>query len=781
MSHEIAVKKPGVDVAKRTGDRVASKSSALLTGVFAGPVIGLKYRTPTCAGVTNDKGEFQYRHNETVTFSIGNLVLGSTMGADRVNLSQLISRVDGRIEKVCDPVITNMARLLQTLDQDGDVENGVTIAPQVHDIVGNRRINFGLEGVLGMFTSQEAVEKFSEDPLVIDLLAELNRTPGVFTANKPRRLRSAAAARNELRRNIRGIVKMTDVKIPLRNGSYLYADVFRPAAEGKYPVVMNFGVYGKAFVHGCICNEEDAEKHEQMEDRYFSGNPDGYLYENHESINTVDWIPKGYALVRVDGPGTGKSPGTICAFGRPEAEAYYDAIEWAGVQQWSNGNIGTWGLSYYAMDAHNVASLQPPHLKAIVAIGTDTNSYEENLYHGGILSEQFWTFWWEYLPSKTVCGPLKHKDFRAIAKAHPFNDPTSKEIYGPEAEVMMSPDLSKVVVPQWVGMVTTHTMHMHQLGSSETYIHSASQHKKLSIMEDWFMKSYSGRKTAEFMAFFDYWLKGIDNGIMDMPPVEVEVRTGDGGYYVQYENEWPIARTQYTKWYLDATPSSWEGDGRRKDFLRLSRTAPSEERSASYSAEVDVTVFPHKIGKTPSWATGVSFVTDPMPEDMVLAGYMKAALWVSSSSSDMDIYVCIRAIDENNVEVNYSGPPELPELNGPTTVIPPFGKGWLKVSHRKLDPQRSNEYRPKHTHLAADYAPLKGNEVVPVEVEIVPSTALIKKGHRIRVDIQPYDGAGVGWRHVYDETYHDGATNSVYTGPSHLSYVQLPVIPAADR
>lgn len=131
---------------------------------------------------------------------------------------------------------------------------------------------------------------------------------------------------------------------------------------------------------------------------------------------------------------------------RQEAEDFYDAIEWAGQKSWSNGNVGLWGMSYYAMNQYNVASLQPPHLKAMIPVSTDVDSYEHTLYNGGLFNEEFWTDWW-YNASKAVCGQHKFKDFIAIAKAHPFNDPA---IYGPKGESHMTPEMEKVTIPQWI-------------------------------------------------------------------------------------------------------------------------------------------------------------------------------------------------------------------------------------------------------------------------------------------------------------------------------------------
>ncbi|WP_327654360.1 CocE/NonD family hydrolase [Streptomyces sp. NBC_00483] len=752
----------------------------LRTGVLAGPISGIKYETPSCSGLTNERGEFQYREGERVAFLLGETAIGTVKAASRVNLAQTVARVDGNLHKLKDPGVTNIARLVLTLDSEGDRDHGTHIPPEVHDIIADRPLDFRRD-IAFAGREDDEIQAFTEDPVIVTLLDDLNRAD-VFKYRTPRGLCSPAAARNELRRNALGIRRFRDVKIPLSNGSYLYADVFRPADDGKYPVIMGCGVYGKAFNHHSICTDADLEEHEQMEDEYFHGNADGLPWENHETVNTAVWVPNGYTVIRVDGPGSGRSPGTLAPWGIATAEAYKDAIEWAGEQPWSNGNVGLWGMSYLAVTQHAVASLQPAHLKAMVAIGTDIDLYEQVAYNGGILNEEFFPHWYRNGLVPAVCGELDAVDFLKAMRDNPFKDSDPEAIFGPRAEVFMSPDMSEVTVPLWAVAATTHVSHLHQLGSSETYLGTPTPHKKLDFWEDWLVKSYAEESVADHMAFFDHWLKGIDNGIMNKPPVRLEIRTGNGASYLQEEDEWPIARTQYTKWYFDAVPSDLPGDGIRDDFLRLAPTPPSEEARASYSAEVrlaDATLGPESLrGDTESTATdprttGVSFISAPVTEDHVLAGYGKVKLWVSADSEDMDIYVSLRVIDDKNREVDHSGPTTM----GLKTRHYPLAKGWLKVSHRKLDPTRSTEYAPKHTHLKADHAPLTAGEVVPVEIELIPHTALIRAGHRIRVDIQPYDGHGHGTHHAYDSSYHTGATNCLHTGPARPGYVQLPVVP----
>jgi uncharacterized protein len=766
-------------------------AEAVATGVFAGPIVGLRYQTPTIDGVTNERGEFDYRKGESIVFLIGGIVLGSVEGAARVNLAQLVDRSDGKIDRLDDPIVTNMARLVQTLDQSGDVETGVTIAPIVHEIVEPMVINFNQADTdaevasetasrggsssehMVSFSGDETIT-FASDPKIKELLRLLNATPGVFSANSPRTLRNAAAARNELRRNILGIVKTTDVTIPLRDGSYVYADVFRPADDDHHPVIMAKGFYGKSFDHGCICNDEDARKKEEMEDRFFTGNPDGLQYENHESVDSSTWVPHGYVCIRVDSRGVGRSPGPQAPFSVQQAEDYYDAIEWAGTQPWSNGNVGLWGMSYLAITQHAVASLQPPHLKAMIALGTDADLYNEALYGGGLFGEGFWNWWGVVMAGHNFCGERRETNWRTQMLATPFNDPAA---YGVNGSIFMRPELEKATAPVWIVGPQTGVV-IHQLGSSETFIRSTgAKAKKFDFIDAWFPHSYKSSTVAEHMRFFDHWLKELDNGAMDGAPVRIQVRTGDGGHFLAEESEWPIARTEYRRWYLDAQPSDWEGDGQRTDFLRLSDSGPTSSATATYDAHLDrgkpIMAPTGFAGGTPRWSTGITFVSNPLVEEMVLAGYMKAGLWVSSTSHDMDVFLSLRVIDENDREIRYESlvPPIDPNN------IHPVGHGLLKVSHRAIDVARSTEYWPVQTHAEADYQPLQDSEVVAIEVGLYPSSAKIRAGCRLRLDIQPFSPAGIPVR-SYDESYHVGASNSVYTGPEYPSYVQLPIVPA---
>jgi len=735
-----------------------AQGEEVLTGVFYG-VEGLGYETRTLSGMTNSNGEFQYRPGETVTFSVGHLVLGSVPGGnERVTPAHLVLGVNGDLKKLKIPKATNMARFLHSVDEDDNVENGITITSGIGDAIEpyKRKIDFNLSET-----------DFGADPSVGALFVDLNKT-----------LRSPAQARNHLRRTLYSIRKQTDVKIPMRDGAYVLGDIFRPIDEGKYPAIVSIGSYGKAPYRGCICNEEELLEKEVTEDMYFEGNPENHPYENHEAADAWYWVPKGYAVVRADNRGLCNTPGVLNPYGVQEAEDFYDSIEWIAKREWSNGNIGTWGASLFGINQWSVAQLQPPSLKAMISSAGDSDRYRQVVFSGGISNEIARGGWWNNSVKPYRCLDQESIDRVEILRNHPFYDPAVYGTYDDKPPGEMAADLNKIIVPFRSEAPLTHTGHQHTRGAIESYIGAASEHKQLTVITGDFIRGwmYSEAALPGHVEFFDYWLKGIKNQAMERPEVQMMMRTGDGGWFWQYEDEYPIARTEYRKYYLDATPSNFAGDGNRNDFMKLSPTVPTKEATRAYSAEVNVEtkVFPggsYDVNVDPCWTPGVSFVTEPLTEDMELVGYINFGMWVSSTSSDMDIYASVRVIDENNEEVPYA--------MAPGRGYYPVSKGWLKVSHRKLDEQKSTIYRPYHTHLEADYAPLTSpTEVVEVQVEFEPTTAVVKRGHRIRLDVQPVDGCGHGTPHVYDATYHQGASNTIYTGPDHPSWLQLPVIPA---
>ncbi len=153
-----------------------------------------------------------------------------------------------------------------------------------------------------------------------------------------------------------------DVPIEMDDGLVLRADVFRPSDEGHYPVIMTHGPYGKgvSFQEGYPAMWQSIEANHRD---VLAGSSN--RYQNWETVDPEKWVPDGYVVIRVDSRGAGRSPGYLDIFSPRETQDYYQCIEWAGVQSWSNGKVGLLGISYYAVSQWLVAALQPPHLAAI--------------------------------------------------------------------------------------------------------------------------------------------------------------------------------------------------------------------------------------------------------------------------------------------------------------------------------------------------------------------------------------------------------------------------------
>jgi putative CocE/NonD family hydrolase len=555
-----------------------------------------------------------------------------------------------------------------------------------------------------------------------------------------------------------------DVDVPMRDGARLKADVFRPDDGAKFPAILNLGPYQKDKLWIPPPNLEEKP------------NP----YMNWETVNPEWWVPKGYAAVRIDGRGSGRSPGQCEPWSLAEAVDFYDAIEWAAAQPWCNGKVGLSGISYYAINQWFVANLQPPSLAAIAPWEGFADIYRDALYHGGILSV-FMTNWFTaHLLHHTQGRASQHlpDGWRANTLWHWLhNNLDSGAFRGAQAQ------WDKITVPMFtVGNWTGFGLHLR--GNTEAYMRAASKHKKLRIHTGSHVHPfYTEEGRRDQLRFFDYWLKGIDNGVMDEPPVKLAIRQGRDQIEWRYENEWPLTRTQWTRLYFDLSPppshSAASGGGRGAgDEPRLGALVP-ENPGRSTACSYSSTSL-GSMGSTSAASSqvmgggikpdmGVSLLTPPLERDTEITGPLAAVLWVSSETEDMDLFLTLRNIDPDGKDVLETGQQGTPV---------PVAKGWLRASHRELDPELSLPYRPYHKHTRRLF--LQPGEIVRVEVEIWPTSMVFRKGHRIRLDVQPRDGIGSqGYMH-YHADYNTGA-NAIYAGGRHESYLLLPVIPPNER
>jgi putative CocE/NonD family hydrolase len=546
-----------------------------------------------------------------------------------------------------------------------------------------------------------------------------------------------------------------DVRIPMRDGTILYADIFRPEGDDeRFPAIMNISVYQKDKLW---VPPEDLEE---------KANP----YMNWETVNPLWWCPRGYACVRVDSRGTGKSSGKSDPSSYQESLDYYDAIEWIAKRAWCSGNIGLLGISYHASSQWRVANQQPPSLKAIMPWEGRADQYRDQVYHGGVFALGFIGNWWLTHTAHHLLGRPRSYNPDAFQNDMMWN--YMRNDLDSEYWRMNSARWDRITVPLYsVGNWGGFSMHLR--GNTEGFMNAASKNKKLRIHTGThFHPFHSAEGRMDQLRWFDHWLKGIDTGIMNEPPVKLEIRTGGsaGRYPFRFENEWPIARTQWTKLYLAVDPQSSNNPDAAEGAL--AGTLPEKEAGFTYPAS-GVTAAGVASGSSLSTThgntgrTGVSFESAPMLEDTEVTGPLALNLWVSSTSEDMDIFVTIRNIGPDGKDVCEVGQHGQP--------VPCVTKGWLRASHRKIDLERSLPYRPYHAHDERWW--LQPDEPVECRVEIWPTSMVFKKGHKLRMDIQPRDGVGSAPYTHYHADYNAGAQNTIYTGGEKGSYLLLPIIP----
>jgi putative CocE/NonD family hydrolase len=545
-----------------------------------------------------------------------------------------------------------------------------------------------------------------------------------------------------------------DVQIPMRDGTLLYADIFRPDTAEKVPAIMNISVYqkDKLWVPPADLEEE--------------ANP----YMNWETVNPLWWCPRDYACVRMDARGAGRSPGKSEPSSNQEALDFYDAVEWIAKREWCSGNIGTCGISYHAASQWRLANLQPPSLKAIMPWEGRADQYRDQAYHGGIFALGFIGNWWLTHTAHHLLGRPRSYNPDAFHNDMMWNymrNDLDSEYWRANSAQWDNIKVPVYSVGNWGGFS------MHLRGNTEGFMCAASRHKKLRIHTGThFHPFHSEEGRLDQLRWFDHWLKGLDTGILDEPPVKLEIRSGGStkAYPFRSEGEWPIARTQWTKMYLKVERAiSSEAEASEGE---LTKSATEKEAKLTYPAS-GVTKAGVASGSSLATThgntgrTGVSFETAPMTQDTEVTGPLVLKLWVSSTSEDMDIFVTIRNIGPDGKDVCEIGQHGQP--------VPCVTKGWLRASHRELDAARSLPFRPYHAHNQRLW--LEPNKPVECDVEVWPTSMVFKKGHKLRVDIQPRDGIGSAPYTHYHADYNAGAENTVYAGGDRASYLMLPVIP----
>ncbi|MCD6518835.1 MAG: CocE/NonD family hydrolase [Anaerolineae bacterium] len=460
------------------------------------------------------------------------------------------------------------------------------------------------------------------------------------------------------------VIVERDVAVPMRDGVILRANVYRPDEEGRFPVLLQRTPYGKDASNVDFC---------------------------------VLSAARGYAVVVQDTRGRWASEGVHYPL-RYEFDDGYDTVEWAASQPWANGKVGMWGGSYVGWTQWTAAFAKPPSLVTIFPMVTFTDAYTDVAYPGGALAEGIIVSWGLAAVASMVIQRMEDEEekaqlleeladaldglatgetFRALPLSRvplleredmgrgfqDFIKHLSKDAFWDEMDVRSH--IEKIAIPVyhlggWYDIFVGGTLASYQAMRERAGSEKARRGQKL-IMGPWLHGPLSGvvgevdfgvRASDTYVLpyeimwrWFDYWLKGVDNGIMDEPPVRIFVM---GQNRWRTENEWPLARTAYTPYYLHSggKANSLKGDG------VLSLEEPGDEPVDQFSYDPRNPV-PTRGGGLCCWQAALPagaydqrpveeredvlvYTSAPLEKDLEVTGPLQVVLWASSSAVDTD-------------------------------------------------------------------------------------------------------------------------------------------------
>ena len=577
----------------------------------------------------------------------------------------------------------------------------------------------------------------------------------------------------------------TSQYVPARDGTKLAIDIFRPSVAGKpvsepLPVLWTFSPYRRAFKL-----------------------PDGRLITQIDMESWLETVLKhGYVIAAADVRGDGASFGVSTgAFGPEEAADAYDMVEWLAAQPWSTGKIGMFGISYLGMTQLMAASAAPPHLKAIMPdmVMFDIYSFA---YPGGVFQDDFiaeWSNAVKQLDTIVPAAPVdEDKDGKLLAQAleeHKKNiypiDTTAqgkfRDAVDPNTQVQSyleqslhsylkgirenGSGIGVYLVAGWFDMWPRDMLvWFNNLPNPKKILIAPWSHSH-DFAAGWkdtvpplagFVPKFD--YAAEVIRWYDYWLKGIDNGIMSEPPIRYFTMGAAEEDAWKDARQWPLPEEKPELFYLQEGPS---GSIRSANDGRLGEKAPEKEAGQDdYTTDYTTSTGPstrwhngrggnfHYPDMAANDAKGLTYTTPPLKAAVEVTGHPVVHLWVSSTADDGDFFAYLEEVDETGYSRYLT-------------------EGVLRASHRKLDPPPFSYMNlPYHRSYAEDVTPLPSGQPVELVFDLHPTSNIFDAGHRIRLTVACADQTS------FDTPVLSPAPKvTVHRNSRFASYVQLPVIP----
>lgn len=546
----------------------------------------------------------------------------------------------------------------------------------------------------------------------------------------------------ELSRREFEVKRYSGIRVPVSAGFELACEIVRPVTGKRVPVIL------------CVMPFNMEKNFSTVMPRAISGE-----WVAVEGGDPNFYGRRGYAQAFVSLRGTGDSGGTFDHMGPGTIRDIYEIIEWLAAQPWCDGQVATFGTSYFAMPIKLVALLRPPSLKAIFApFGVD-DQYRQASFHGGIFSFKFHRWWF----ANVLDRPRYNREFKHSMSTGEWRARIDQALQDPE--IACQPDLVEALknddddanlyvidyilnplcneryiqrsaqychdqtIPAYFGGCWA--MHMLHLPGDFNAYANWTDPKKLTIGPPYYLDRPLYQYANESLRFFDYWLKGVDTGIMDEPPIHLFIRN-TGEWKESYE--WPIPDTRWTEFHLHNNGLLSEHE------LFPDDSGTSFEDSAQAHGEA-------------------VFTTPPMVENTELCGPAVLNVWAKTTDTDLLWFVTLMQVD----------------AGGSETVLT---RGWLRGSQRHVDPVRSKPWQPVHTHDRRE--PLTPGEATLFNIEIVPMGVLLKEGMRLKLKLKASDEGDVldtfTEMHASGHLLREGpATITVLHDTDHPSHLLLPV------
>ena len=518
-------------------------------------------------------------------------------------------------------------------------------------------------------------------------------------------------------------VLIEDVRIGLRDGISLGATVYRPSSGPAVPAVTTATPYGKA-------RFDQTNNFRDAPDGTVPGGGGFYLGELRFSDRTPFeapdpgfWVPHGYAVVIVDLPGWGTSQSNPRATPGPEAR-WHDIMAWIAQQPWCTGDIGMSGVSALCATQWIAAKdPAPPQLKAIIAWEGINESGPGGGYGG--IPETAFTEWMETVWQ----GP----------NVNPDSD-------GPEPYIRdWKFDTSAIGVPALV-CASFSDQELHSWDTFDAFTRIRSEHKWLYSHRRQKWGAYYGAEETQLQKnFLDRFLKGRSDAMDGVAPVRLEINENRFGYKVIDANCWPLEHTRYTDLHLDAATATLNPAEPLTDSSTVVTAADTADPA-------DRAVFDYTFTHT----------TD-------VVGHMALTLFIEAEDTDdLDLFIGIEKLDRHGNEVYFfsaSGG----NANGPVS------RGWLRASHRSLDPARSTPWRP--VLARGNTSPLQPGQIAEAHIAIMPSGTTFHPGEKLRLVIQSWSLPGQfegGETRQWDTLGHGRCR--IHTGHQYPSRLLVPTL-----